>query len=286
MKDILLIVVKLGLPFSVMASMFAQGLGIAPNQLCLFKERPRMMARSLAVVLVLVPAAVLLVILALKPSRPVAIGLAILAASPAAPMMLVRVPGQGGSLAYMACLHLGLALLALVTVPVTLDLLAKALGFQASVGVYAVAKVVGMTILLPVSLGVATRVFFPEAAVRIGSRVARVSGTALLALVIVLVGMTFRRMMTLDPWSVFVMAVVVAVSIAIGHGLGPRDPEERTTLAMESASRHPGLALTIAALNFNAENALAVLVPYLVVFLVVSTVYLNCRRRSRKTGPE
>jgi BASS family bile acid:Na+ symporter len=74
------------------------------------------------------------------------------------------------------------------------------------------------------------------------------------------------------------MAGVVAVSIAIGHWLGPRDPEEQTTLAIESAARHPGLAMTIAALNFNPQKTLPVLVPYLVVFMVVTTIYLQWRK--------
>ena len=80
--------------------------------------------------------------------------------------------------------------------------------------------------------------------------------------------------MKMDLWSYFVMAVVVAVSIAIGHWLGPRDAEERTTLTIESAARHPGLAMTIATLHFNPQKALPVLIPYLIVFMVVTTVYL------------
>jgi hypothetical protein len=48
---------------------------------------------------------------------------------------------------------------------------------------------------------------------------------------------------------------------------------------MESAARHPGLAMTIAALNFSPRTALPVLIPYLIVFMVVTTVYLQWRKR-------
>ena len=88
------------------------------------------------------------------------------------------------------------------------------------------------------------------------------------------VAVTSGLLMKMDLWSYFVMAVVIAVSIAIGNWLGPRDAEERTTLAIESAARHPGLAMTIAALHFNPQKALPVLIPYLIVFMVVTTVYL------------
>lgn len=279
MKELILGIVKIGLPLSVVASMFAQGLSIAPSQLALFKDRPLLMLRSLVMVLFLVPMAALVIILLLKPSPAVAVGLAILAACPPAPMMLVKVPKKGGSLAYIANLHLSLALLALLTVPITLLLLSKALGFQAEVGVIAVAKVVGKTILLPVCLGILIRSFFPKAADTIGPALAKVGGVALLIFVLFVLVMTSGLLMKMDLWSYLVMAVVVTASLAIGHWLGPRDEEERTTLAMESTSRHPGLAMTIAALNFNPQKALPVLVPYLIVSMVVTTIYLQWRKR-------
>src|SRR5258707_1046773 len=80
-------------------------------------------------------------------------------------------------------------------------------------------------------------------------------------------------------WSFFFIAVFVARFLFIGHWLGPRDAEERTTLTIESAARHPGLAKTIAALNFSPQKALPVLILYLIVFMVVTTVYLQWRKR-------
>jgi bile acid:Na+ symporter, BASS family len=278
MRTLILSIVKAGLPLSVAVSMFGQGLSIVPSQFALFKERPLLMLRSLAVVLLVVPLAVLVIILLLKPSTPVAIGLAILASSPAAPMMLVKVPKKGGSLAYMASLHVSLALLAIVTVPVTLQLLSKALGFQAAVGVFAVANVVDITILLPLALAIVIRSLFPRFADTAGPALVKFAGVALLALVFLVAVMTYSVLMRMDLWSYFVMAVVVTVSLAIGHWLGPPDAEERTTLAMESAARHPGLAMSIAALNFSPRTALPVLIPYLVVFTAITTIYLASRK--------
>ena len=288
MKELILHIVKIGLPLSVTASVFAQGLSILPSQFALFKERPLLMLRSLGVVLFLVPAATLVIILLLKPAPGVEIGLAILAASPPAPMMLVKVPQKGGSLAYIDSLHLSLALLAFLTVPITLSLLSKALGFQVEVGVLAVAKVVGKTILMPVCLGILVRYFFPKVADKIRPALAKVAGVALLVLFLFVVVMTFGLLLKMDLWSYLVMAVMVAVSLAIGHWLGPGDPAENTTLAMESASRHPGLAMTIAALNFNPQKMLPLLIPYLIVSMVVTTIYMQWRKRrsaERSTEP-
>ena len=284
MKELILSIVKIGLPLSVVVGMFAQGLSIVPSQLRLFRERPLLMLRSLVAVLFLVPIAVLAIILLLKPSPAVAVGLAILVACPAAPMMIVKIAKKGGSPAYIVSLHLYLALLVLLTVPATLYLLSEALGFQVEVSVSAVARVVGMTVLLPVGLGILIRSFFPKAADTIGPTLAKVGGVALLLLIIFVAMMTYGLLLKMDLWSYLVMAVVVTVSIAIGHWLAPRDAEERTTLAMECAARHPGLAMTIAALNFSPHKALPVLVPYLVVFMVVTTIYLQWRKRRSADG--
>jgi bile acid:Na+ symporter, BASS family len=223
--------------------------------------------------------AALAMILLLKPVSTVAIGLAILLSSPAAPMMIAKIPKKGGSLAYVSSLHLSLALLALFTVPLTLYVLSKALGFYIEVEVLAVARVVGMTILVPVGLGSLIRFFFPHAAGTIGPVFAKFGGIAMLVLTIFIAAITYRLLLKMDPWSYVVMAMVVMISLAIGHFFGPHDEQERTTLAMESAARHPGLAMTIAALNFNRQQALAALVPYLVVFMVVTTIYLQWRKR-------
>ena len=280
MKEVLLDIIKTGLPLSIMAITFSQGLRLAPGQqLAFFKEHPLVMVRSLLVVLVLVPIAALAVILLLKPSPAVGIGLAILAASPAAPMQLRNIANKGGSLVYLATLHVNLALLAIITVPATLSLLSNALGFRAEVGVSAVAKTVGTAILIPVVLGFVVRFFFPKVADKIGPVLGKVGEVALYVLAIPVLVKTFGTLVKMDPWSYVVMALFVIVNLAIGHVLGPRDAQERTTLAMESGARNFGLAVTIGALNFSQEKALPVFVPYIILFVVISTIYLKWRKR-------
>jgi predicted Na+-dependent transporter len=80
-------------------------------------------------------------------------------------------------------------------------------------------------------------------------------------------------------WSYVVMAVFILVNLAIGHLLGPIDPSERTALAMETGARNIGLALTIGALNFSQEKALAVFIPYALLFAIISTIYLRWRAK-------
>lgn len=285
MRNILVAVIRVGVPLSLMAVMFAQGLRLTPGrQLAFFKERPLMMLRSLVVVLVLVPIAALAVILLLKPPPPIVVGLAILAASPAAPFQFLNIERKGGSLVYLGTLHLSVALLAIVTTPVVLSVLSRALGFEAEVGVAHVAWAVGQTILLPIVLGILLRSFFPRPAERIGPTVGKFAEIALYLMVVLILIRNYAFLLTMGLWSYFVMAIFIVVNLALGHVLGPPDARERTTLSMESGARNFGLAMTIGALNFSQERALTVLIPYIILFLIISTIYLRWRSTQAASG--
>lgn len=279
MKEILFDIIKIGLPLSIMGTVFAQGLMLAPGQqLAFFKKHPLLMLRSLVVVLVLVPLAALAIILLLKPSPAIVIGLAILAASPAAPLQFMTIAKKGGSLVYLGTLHLSLALFAIVTVPAILYLLSQALGFQAEVGVFQVAKTVGQMIFLPVILGIVVRSFFPKAADKIGPAMGKVAQIAVYVLALPILVKTSELFLKMGIWSYVVIAIFIFVNLAIGHVLGPRDAQGRTTLAMESGARNFGLAVMIGVMNFSQEQALPVFIPYIILFVVISTIYLKWRK--------
>jgi BASS family bile acid:Na+ symporter len=286
MKEIIITILQIVAPLAVAFIVFAQGLKISPSQVMIyFKERLWLMLRSLAAVLVLVPAVALGIILLLQPSREVAVALAILVACPPAPMMLKAAPNLGkGSAAFMASLHLSLAALAFITVPISLDLLSMALGFHAEVDLLKMAWILGRTILIPVALGIAVRSFFPRFADMIGPKLDKAGAIGLLVVLLFAAVKFFPALLKMDLWSYLVMVVVSAVALAIGHLLGPHDPHERTTLAVESGVRHPALAITIAALNFSPEKAMPVLFPCVLVFIVVAMAYLLWRKRGLAAG--
>jgi hypothetical protein len=48
---------------------------------------------------------------------------------------------------------------------------------------------------------------------------------------------------------------------------------------METAARNIGLAMTIGVLNFSQQKTLAVFIPYVFLFVIISTVYLKWRAR-------
>jgi predicted Na+-dependent transporter len=282
LRELIIDGLKIVAPLSVALIVFAEALAISPQAVAaFFRDRPGVMLRSLFAALILVPAAALALILLLKPAPAVSVGLAILVACPPAPLMIKAATKKGGDPAFIASLHLSLALLAVVTVPAVLQLLAVPLGFSASVDPAALLSILAKTILVPIGVGLAARALLPQWADSAAAMLGKVGGIGLLVVVIAIAGVLYRALLTMDAWSYLVIAAVAVSALAIGHlMIGSQYGEKRTVLAVECAVRHPGLAIAIGTTNFTAEQTLPVLVPCIVTVMVIANVYLYLRARS------
>ena len=90
-----------------------------------------------------------------------------------------------------------------------------------------------------------------------------------------------RRLSHIGNGHVIAIAAFVAIGLIVGHLLGGPDPRDRVVLALATASRHPGVALAIAAANFPQEKGvMGAILLYLVISLIVSVAYLAWRRRA------
>ena len=120
----------------------------------------------------------------------------------------------------------------------------------------------------------------PKTAHAYASLLGKAGTVGLLVVVVAIVAALYPALLDMDARSYGVIAAVSVAALVIGHLLGPRDSAEKTVLAVECAVRHPGLAVTIAATNFTPERALPVLVPCILTFIAIATVYLIWRGRS------
>jgi predicted Na+-dependent transporter len=181
-------------------------------------------------------------------------------------------------------MHLSLAALAFLTVPAILYVLSLQLGFQAEVDLGTMAMVLTKTIIGPVGLGLAIHAFEPSFAEKRGPLVGKIGSIILLGVLVIAVLAIFPAMIKMDAWSYFVFAVVSAVALTIGHLVGPEDPHEKTALAVECGVRHPALALAIGGANFTPEKAMPVLLPCVITFIVMATLYLTWRGKTLAGG--
>jgi len=70
------------------------------------------------------------------------------------------------------------------------------------------------------------------------------------------------------------------VGLTVGHLLGGPDPHDRRVLALATATRHPGVAMAIAALNFPDQRAAQIVIVYHLIFgAIVSFPYVKWQAR-------
>ncbi len=285
MDESLLTIIRIGLVGSVFALKLAQALPFSVAQLVHVPRAGGHMLRSLVAMIVVVPLVTLAVILLVRPPEATVIGLAIAAASPAAPLTIMSAINAGGRPPYVLALHLSASLLAVITVPITLELLGRALDFESMVGSAAVARQVALAVFVPTCLGIAIRWWWPALAERIVAPLTRVASLVLLVVLILVVVGSFRLLLAFDLRSYVAVVLMVAGGLAAGRLLGPPPRGDRTALALECASRNPGLAMLIASLSFPHASALHVLIPYLLAAVLTSTVYTHWRQRAgRRLG--
>lgn len=278
MADTTLAVIQAGAVVSIFAYMFSRGLSARPRDLGYFGKRPGLLFRSLLSVDVLVPLIAMSVVVLVRPARATAIGLLILASSPAAPLGLKKIAKAGGSHEYAVSLHVALASLAIITTPITLALLSIATGLPLESSPLAVAGQVGIAILVPIVAGMITRWLFPALAGHLVRPLEALSNIVLIMVVAIILLSTYHLLLAFDVRSYIAIALMIAGALAAGHWLASGQPEEQTTLALESATRNIGLSLLIASAYAPLEKALPVLIPYLVASTVVGLIYVRYRK--------
>jgi BASS family bile acid:Na+ symporter len=278
MANEMLTMIKVCSAISVFAFVFSRGLGTRIDDLGYFSTRYGLMVRSFLSVDVLVPLIALAVIYIVGPSRATAIGLILLASAPVAPLVSRNISQAGGKLDYAMSLHVLLASLAVVTTPAILFLLSRATGITMNIDPMSVAESVGLSVLVPILAGVFVRRLFPALAERLIRPLEIVSSVVLALVFIIVLLFTYQLLLVPNIRSYIAMVLVVAGALAAGHLMASELPEERTTLALESAARNSGLALLIASEYAPLERALPVMIPYVLTSAIICFLYIRYRK--------
>jgi bile acid:Na+ symporter, BASS family len=246
-------------------------------------RHPVLLVRSLLAMNVLLTlfAALMVAMLALRP--PIGIALIAVAVSPVPPFL----PGQQlklvGRQEYVLGLFGASSLLAIIVAPLTVALIGLLFTRQISVAPTAIAKVVGLTVLVPFSLGIIVRRRTAAFAERASPIVGNVGLFLLIVAAVPVLFSQWPQMIALiGNGTLIVLVAFTVASLAVGHLLGGRSPDNRTVLALAAATRHPGVALTIATEIFPDQELVApALLLYLFVGGIASAPYILWRMRQR-----
>jgi BASS family bile acid:Na+ symporter len=273
--EMLLLVLKL----SVVALIFAIGLGSTPADLVYLWRRPGQLVRSLLAMYVVVPVAA--VVLAKTLPLPVAVKTAILvlaisAGAPLLPRKLMKLGREG----YVFSLVVTSSLLAVVAVPAWLQVLGTLFGREAELDSGAVALVIAKAFLAPLVLGMLLRWPLSSVAERLSEWLLGAAGTALTAAGLALLVLHGGALVAVGFVPLLALVATTLVALAIGHALGGPDPDDRTALAVSCATRHVGIAM-LAASTVPGPRIAVLVLAYVLASAVVSIPYLRWRTRTR-----
>jgi bile acid:Na+ symporter, BASS family len=273
--------IPLAINISLFAIVFSLGLRSTIPDMAYVLRRPGLLARSLLSmnVIMLILAAAAAMLLPLHPA--IKISLVALAASPVPPILPTKQSKAGGTASYAIGLLVAAGLSAMVLTPAAIELIGIISGAEYHMPISHVAPIVFKSVLVPLGLGVIVRRFFPAVADRIARPASRFASLLLALACIPVVIKTGAVLWTLVGDGVVIVLVLFnLIGLAIGHALGGPEDDNRTVLALATGTRHPGVAIAIAGLNFPEDNAaLAVVLWHLVLGAIVSLPYIAWRKR-------
>jgi BASS family bile acid:Na+ symporter len=275
--------VLFALKASIFLTVFGFGLLATGEDLLYVWRKPGLLGRSLVAMFVIMPLVAVFLVKQFAYQQAVDIALVALAISPVPPLLPRRVTQSGGRTPFGLGMMVTAAVLSIVFIPLALRIVGQFADKPFTMTPGAVARLIGMSVLLPVAAGMLLRKVSPQFAARIVKPVSRFAIVLLLLSVLPVLVKVFPVAWSLigDGTIIGIMAFIVA-GLIVGHLLGGPNPDERVTLALLTACRHPALALAIAAANFpDQKRVVGAIVLYLLLNMLLAIPYVSWQRRVR-----
>jgi BASS family bile acid:Na+ symporter len=259
---------------------FALGLQARLDHVTYLFRQPGLLLRSIFSMNIVMLAFAVAMSMLFQPPAPIKIALVALALSPVPPILPGKELKAGGSRAYAIGLLVAAALVSIVLVPLALELLGREAGIEMHMPIAKVTSVVLLSVVVPLVLGVLVRRFMRDFAERIAHPVSIVATILLVAAFVPVLFVIVPMVWHLVGSGVLgCLTAFTLVGLGIGHWLGGPDPDNRTVLGLASGTRHPGIAMAVASINFPEEKAvMAVVVFHLIIGAIVSVPYVRWRR--------
>jgi len=241
------------------------------------------LGRALLANLVIVPLIGVVAVHLFQLGDDVATGVLLMAIAPGVPFLgLAGGRAKGGSIGVAVSLLVMLQALAIITVPLTAQLVLPAHdALFVPFGRLIVTLV--LVQLLPLAVGMFVCERRPEAALGLGRPVMVVAGLCIVALLVIL-GPTIASAVASLYGSngIMAMLLIILVSVATGWALGGPTKSQRVTLSMGTALRNIGIASLIATTMFPSPDVAAAVMTYLLLQVLVSTLVGTYFKRTAK----
>ena len=252
-------------------------------------QQPSLLLRSLFSVLIAVPlfGAIFTLIPGLTVAEKIAIGAMVVC--PGAPMIPSKSLKAGGHKKLVASLQFTVCVLAIISVPLMVTILAQFYPNKAWISPLTIAKQIFFAQVLPLGLGVLLNQYLPQLVDELIAPISKVANLLLLLLATALIVVSLEKVLSTPFVAILVMGLIAIASLACGHFLGGPQSDTRTALAYATATRNAGLAVLLVSLNFpNLDyfkgGIINTLVTYALIAAIVAIPYTTWRKRSLVTG--
>jgi BASS family bile acid:Na+ symporter len=191
----------------------------------------------------------------------------------------------GGRENYTLGLLVAMALLAIVVIPVTMEIFGPLTSLPLQMPARSIASLVLNTVLLPLSAGITLRLLAPGFAQRAASRIGILASVLLVLSLVPVLFVSARSILSLiGNGTVLSLAAFSLLGLGTGYLFGGPEPENRRVLALATSTRHPAIAVAIAQTNFpNQKLAIPAIVLYLIISMV-SGIVTGLAVKRGKTG--
>ncbi len=263
----------------VVASMLAMGLSLSMAQILQPLKNTRLVILALLGNFVLVPALAYLITRVLPLDPALQTGLIVLSTVAGAPFLVKEVQAAKGDMALTVGLMFMLMVVTIFYVPIVLPLLLPGV----EVNPFDIAKSLIVTMLLPIVLGIMFKSHSPEDAEHWAPLMNKVSGVALLIMLVTGLGLNISSIIDLiGSWGFLALFLFVIGSLLIGFVTGGRDPAVRSVMGLGTAQRNVAAAILVSSLNFSGTMTL----PFVLVASIVFPLILIPTARRLGKGSE
>jgi bile acid:Na+ symporter, BASS family len=268
-------IILLVLKTSIMLSVFAIGLKATFADVTFLFRNPGHLFRALLSMNVLMPLIALALAATFDLHPAVKIALVAISVSPIPPVLPNKALKAGGKEDYTIGLLVAMAILSIIFIPIAIEIVDRIVEKPLAMRAGSIALLVLTTILVPLGLGLVVRAIAPRIADRFAKPISRIASLMLLLSFIPVLIVMARPMLSLvGDGTLLTLAAFAVAGLIIGHLLGGPEPENRSTLAFATSSRHPAIAIAIASANYPEQKfAVPAVILYVILCSILSALY-------------
>jgi len=259
---------------SIALTVFAYGLNVSTDALTHLVRHPQLLLASLLSMFLVMPVLALLAILVVDAPVATEIAVVTLALSPVPTLVAKNQLFTGTRAEFAVSLTIFSSAAAVVLTPLMSALVGAVLDEPLYLQPGALALRVLGYIVLPLALGIALRRVRPDLAERVRGPAFRVAQVGLAAAVVVVAVVTWDLILSAAaPSTLLLVVAFVVAGILVAHLTLWGRPDEAHVLATVNFSRHPAVAIGIAATTRPTMEFAAVILLYVVVAGLAAACY-------------